>query len=145
MPQLETLAAGEIPAGIQLAKLGHVGCSRLQHDEELGRVPRLGSAAAQRFEARGSRLWRIVGQPRSIDELQRAGARGETGKLRLEELEEVVGGNALEAELSEVRPQEAVPRRPPGDLLQLAQKQVALFVRNTGVRLVRIDTFQIRA
>src|SRR5439155_14768726 len=128
-----------------LAQLRRIGRRRLEDDEQLGRVARLDLAAAELLETRGARLGRTLGHSRPVDVLQRPRLGGDSGKLRLEESEELIRGDALEPEPPEVGAQEDVPGRASRRLLQLAQKQVSLLVGNRRIRFVRIDPAYIGA
>ena len=139
MPQLEAAPLRQTPSGVELAQLRRIGRRRLEDDEQLGRVARLDLAAAELLETRGARLGRTLGHSRPVDVLQRPRLRGDSGKLRLEESEELIRGDALEPESPEVGAQEDVPGRASRRLLQLAQKQVSLLVGNRRIRFVRID------
>ena len=145
MPQLEAAPLRETPPGVELAQLRRVGRGGLEDDEQLGRVARLDLAAAELIETWSARLRRIPGHSRTIDVLQRPRPGSDSGKLGLEELEELIRRDALEAEPAEVGAQEGVPGGAPHRLLQLAQQQVSLLVRDRGVGFVRIDPAQIGA
>src|SRR2546426_11277619 len=145
VPQLEAAPLRETPPGVELAQLRRVGRRRLENDEQLGRVARLDLAAAELIETRGARPRRIRGHSRPVDVLQRPRPGSDSGKLRLEELEELIRRDALEAEPAEVGAQEGVPGGAPHRLLQLAQQQVSLLVRDRGGGFVRINPAQIGA
>ena len=122
------------PSAIQLPQQGGVGRKRLQIDEQLGRIGRLHGAVPELLEASGPRLGRPAGSPGASMKSSapaRAASRGET---RLEEVEELLGDDAPEAEGSEIGAEELDPTGAAGGLLELAEEQVSLLVRHGRVR-----------